>query len=942
MEQPIKYSDLIQPDDSIEKLIRQLDEANDAYTNIGNSIKAEAERISQAMTTISGATSQGRNATRGYSQDAEKLLKAERDLNFARSETARKIAELNAEKKTEQTITKLTVQLNRAAEGSYEALSAQYGLNKVRLNAMTEAERQNTEQGRKLEKETKDIYDRMNELQKATGKYTLEVGNYEKAVGQLMGVQGRWMNNLQMLNGLFAGGLTNGIKAAGSAVAGFGKQLLALMANPVVALIAAVAAAFMALSKAISTSEENTRALQRIMAPFERILTGVLNVLQETAGFILKVVEGFENVAMAASRFAERLPIVGKYLRDVNNAMAENVRLTREKQELEDLERNYSVQNAVAARNAAKFRADAEKTSDPKRRAQLLKMAQAEQQKAMYNELQLAKKDIAIKEAKVKQSQNDKKTNEEIAQARAKVYQAEEKYYQLQIRMNSKLRRENDKANKSGAPSGGGGNSLKQLEDEGKKRVEILREIEDVTLANMEDGFDKQYRLTVVKYDRQIEDLRDRMNTETDMREEYARLIEQLETQKYIKLSDIVQKYADEERKISEKTQKDKQAQEEKDKRYANELMQTQIDVANKENELAQLQIDNMDTSEREKTRLRIDAEKQRLQKIYDLNVAAGKDIGSLEMKMLREQMESLNQEAEKNRKYQDIYDLMGFNLSDEKKEAINMAFSSALDSLNEYINAWVEAANRKVELANREVDASKAALDAEIEARNKGYANNVEMANKELQTAKKNQQKALKEQEEAQKAQEIIKSAQQVANLITATSLIWAQLGFPWAIPAIAIMWGSFAAAKIKAMTLAGSGSSSTQYGEGTVELLQGGSHQSGNDIDLGRKKDGTRRRAEGGEFFAVINKRNSRRFRRYIPDVINSFNDGTFAEKYLKAYPQQGGITVMMQQGQDISRLSDDVNAIRRQGERRVYIDQDGNVIEEYKNIKRKILKS
>ena len=942
MEQPIKYSDLIQPDDSIEKLIRQLDEANDAYNNIGNSIKAEAERISQAMTTISGATSQGRNATRGYSQDAEKLLKAERDLNFARSETARKIAELNAEKKTEQTITKLTVQLNRAAEGSYEALSAQYGLNKVRLNAMTEAERQNTEQGRKLEKETKDIYDRMNELQKATGKYTLEVGNYEKAVGQLMGVQGRWMNNLQMLNGLFAGGLTNGIKAAGSAVAGFGKQLLALMANPVVALIAAVAAAFMALSKAISTSEENTRALQRIMAPFERILTGVLNVLQETAGFILKVVEGFENVAMAASRFAERLPIVGKYLRDVNNAMAENVRLTREKQELEDLERNYSVQNAVAARNAAKFRADAEKTNDPKRRAQLLKMAQAEQQKAMYNELQLAKKDLDIKEAKAKQSQNDKKTNEELAQARARVYQAEEKYYQQQIRMNSKLRRENDKANKSGAPSGGGGNSLKQLEDEGKKRVEILREIEDVTLANMEDGFEKQYRLTVVKYDRQIEDLRERMNTETDMREEYARLIEQLETQKYIKLSDIVQKYADEEKKIAEKTQKDKQTQEEKDKRYANELMQTQIDVANKENELAQLQIDNMDTSEREKTRLRIDAEKKRLQKIYDLNVAAGKDIGSLEMKMLREQMESLNQEAEKNRKYQDIYDLMGFNLSDEKKEAINIAFSSALDSLNEYINAWVEAANRKVELANREVDASKAALDAEIEARNKGYANNVEMANKELQTAKKNQQKALKEQEEAQKAQEIIKSAQQVANLITATSLIWAQLGFPWAIPAIAIMWGSFAAAKIKAMTLAGSGSSSTQYGEGTVELLQGGSHQSGNDIDLGRKKDGTRRRAEGGEFFAVINKRNSRRFRRYIPDVINSFNDGTFADKYLKAYPQQGGITVMMQQGQDISRLSDDVNAIRRQGERRVYIDQDGNVIEEYKNIKRKILKS
>jgi chromosome segregation ATPase len=94
MEQPIRYVDLIQPDDSISTLIKQLDEANDAYNNLGASIKAEASRISAAMTTISGATNEGRAATRGYSDDAQKLLKAERDLNFARSETARKIAEL--------------------------------------------------------------------------------------------------------------------------------------------------------------------------------------------------------------------------------------------------------------------------------------------------------------------------------------------------------------------------------------------------------------------------------------------------------------------------------------------------------------------------------------------------------------------------------------------------------------------------------------------------------------------------------------------------------------------------------------------------------------------------------------------------------------------------------------------------------------------------------
>lgn len=936
MEQPIKYSDLILPDDSIEKLIRQLNEATEAYNRLGNSIKAEAERLSNAMSTISGATAQGRNATRGYSQDAERLLKAERELNFARSETARKIAELNAEKRNENTITKLTVQLNRSAEGSYNALSAQYSLNKVRLNAMTEAERQNTEAGKKLEQETREIYERMNELQKATGKYTLQVGNYERALGSLTGIQGRWLTNLQTIDGLFKGGLQQGIKSAGTAVAGFGKQLLALLANPIVAIIAAVAAAFMALSKAISTSEENTRALERIMAPFERLLTGILNVLQETAGFILRVVEGFENMAMAASRFAERLPVVGKYLRDVNNAMAENVRLTREKQELEDMERNYSVQNALAARNAAKFRADAEKTDDPKRRAQLLKMAQAEQQKAMYNELQLARKDLDIKKAKAKQSQNDAKTNEELAQARARLYQVEERYYQQQVRMNSKLCRENTKANNTGTASGGGSN-LKQLEDDGKKRIEIIRQIEDVTLANMEDGFDKQYRLTVVKYDRQIEDLRERMQTEVGMREEYARLIEQLEVQKAIKLSEIVQKNADEETKSIEKVEKEKREMEEKRKRDARQAMQVEMDVVNKENELRQLEIDNMETSEREKTRLRIEAEKERIKKIYQLNVAAGKDLNSLEMQILREQMKQLEQETEKNNKGKNLFERLGINLTEEQQEALDTAFDYSLQSLQNYMQAWQEAADRKVEMANREVDAAKSALDAEIEARNNGYANNVEMAQKELQNAKKNQEKALREQERAQKAQILLDTALQASNLVTATTEIL-KLGFPWFIPALAIMWGTFAAAKIKALTMT---KSSEEYGEGTVELLQGGSHQSGNDVDLGRKKDGTRRRAEGGEFFAVINKRSSRRFRREIPDVINAFNNGTFAEKYMRAYPQTAGVTVV-QNTTDIRQLQDDVSAIRRQGDRRTYFDSDGNMIEEYKNVRRKILKS
>ena len=149
--------------------------------------------------------------------------------------------------------------------------------------------------------------------------------------------------------------------------------------------------------------------------------------------------------------------------------------------------------------------------------------------------------------------------------------------------------------------------------------------------------------------------------------------------------------------------------------------------------------------------------------------------------------------------------------------------------------------------------------------------------------------------------------------------------------------MWGSFAYAKIKAVQ-----ATRQEYGEGTVELLEGGSHASGNDIDLGYDpKTRKHRRAEGGEFFAVVNKRNSRRYRNVIPDVINSFNDGTFADKYQKTSQVMDGMAVkVIQSGTDVSLLERKVEEIRKQGERQVYADGDSIIIR-YKNLTQRIRK-
>lgn len=926
---PIKYSDLIQPDDSISNLVKQLDEANDAYNNIGNSIKAEAQRIASAMQVISGATQQGRNATRGYSEDAQKLLKAQQDLNFARSETARKIAELNAMKKDEQTITKLTVQLNRAAEGSYEALSAQYGLNKVRLNAMTEAEREQTEMGRKLVAETRDIYERMSELQKATGKYTLEVGNYEKYIGQLMGTQGRWMQNLQQLSSMFQGGFQQGVKAAGQAISGLSKQLLKLLMNPIVAIIAAIAAAFMALSKAITSSEANTRALERIMAPFKGIMEALLGVIQDIASWLLKGVEAIVNFTGSVVRLAEKLPLVGKAMKDVNDKVAENIRLTKERQRLEDQERRWSEQNAKLMASAAKFRADAEKTNDPKRRAKLFKMAQAAETTAFNNEYQHQKEVLDNMEKQAALNQTDAETMKKLSEQRVKVYNLEEQHWQRQMALNKKLRKENEKMDRS--ESGGGGESAAEhAQKVAENLIAIQQKTQDIRISLLEDGFTREADVININYDRQIEQLMERAEKEVKLRGVINEQIIALESARHKELADLVTKYAEKAKQEQEKIDQAK-------KKATEDAYRTQADAINKEAQLQQLIIGNMSVNAKKKEELSLQAEKERLQKIYDLNVKAGKDLTSLEMKTLQEQIKAADAQIKKAKKPQDLYDVLGLSLDDDKKKVINDSFDFALEQLNAYMDAWVQAAEKKVAMADKDVENAQRVLDAEREARANGYASNVEYAQKELDMAKQNQQKALREQERAQKAQQAVASVMQMTNLITATALIWSQLGFPWAIPATAVMWGSFAAAKIKAAQMTSTGSE--EYGEGTVELLQGGSHQSGNDVDLGKKKDGTRRRAEGGEFFAVINKRNSRKYRSVIPDVIRAFNSGTFEQKYIGAY--QGAADIQMTDGSsvDLGNLKNDVSAIREQGEHRTYTDGKGTHVV-YKNLHRVIL--
>lgn len=1212
---PIKYSDLISPDNSITDLIKQLDELSDTYTNALKNIKAEAIQLADILKKVSGATEDGRKTTKKAADDAERLARAQRDLAFAESENAKKLAELKLAQQEANQINKLIVKINQSAEGSYNRLSAQYSLNKIYLNNMTKAERENTEEGRKLVAQTKEIYEEMKRLQEATGKFQLNVGNYTEASDAIIAYGDKLKETLglnsafgESLLALGRGGAESKavFTAIGDGAKALGKTLLGLLSNPVFLAIAGIAAAGAAFKWWYDYNAglvEATRLTQQFTGKSGDDLKAFRNEVQAVAdsfnadfretliatnalskqfgisanealqlvkdGFLaggdangefldtLKEYPAyFKEAGISADQFVAIVTQTNKMgifsdkgvdaikeanlrLREMTTATAaalDGIGISSEQVQKDlqtgtkttfDVIQDVSAKLAELPDNAATVGAaiadifggpgedaglqylrtlkDISTNMDEvKGKAGVLAQLQEEQLQSqielqnalselfdatggnfetlttqakvfvnqgltaiikgvidiinyfieLYNESVLIRAiwngivagfkttfdtlgnlfgffiDIvkatgtALKGAFTLDFDEVKKGLADYAAAygnlvKAQVKDITENFQEGLDGMQKKIKpltipvsvgdtptpQTDNKPvttqNPTVTPSGksdaekAAEQQAKQIEAAYKKNLEATRKLQDAQLQLETDEWAKRRQQTQYQYSRQIEDLQHQLQTEKDLNETGRQAInatitvlEQQQTEALLKIEQDrqLQELALQKESIELRLQAVKEGSEQerqlrmqllenerqtallqnqqkpigqqqdaaainasfdaKGAGITDEYLQAQLQIFDQQQALAQSEFDLLRNSEARKTQFRLQAEKERLQKVLELNQQAANKLSDVEVQTIQNTIKKIDQEIEQSKGEErgtDIYGLFGLNLDDDQKEAINTSMQYALDALNTFTAARVAAADAAVEQADKEVSAAQSALDAELEARANGYANNVVQAQKELDLAKKNQEKALKEQQKAQKQQAAIQTLQQIGNMVTATALIWSQLGFPFAIPAIAVMWASFAASKIKAAQLAkqtGETGGTETYGDGTVELLEGGSHQSGNDIDLGTKPDGTRRRAEGGEFFAVINKRSSRRFRKIIPDVINSLNNGTFAHKYLKSYSDGDGLTLNVTgQSPDLRNLSDDVREIKEQNRRRVYVDGDGNTIESYKNLKRKI---
>ena len=100
---------------------------------------------------------------------------------------------------------------------------------------------------------------------------------------------------------------------------------------------------------------------------------------------------------------------------------------------------------------------------------------------------------------------------------------------------------------------------------------------------------------------------------------------------------------------------------------------------------------------------------------------------------------------------------------------------------------------------------------------------------------------------------------------------------------------------------------------------------------------------RAEGGEALAIVNKRQTRRYKRILPDVIDSLNRGTFEDKYLNAFGNSEELNISLNSDRsiDLTNIENDVRSIKKQNETRYYTMPDGTIVIQHKNVKRVIRK-
>lgn len=465
--------------------------------NSNKGLEAENKTLQKSMDDLA---KQGKSNTDEYKAYSAQLK--ENTTTIAANNEAIKAA--NKEVSNQSRTIQNNIKFQKENTDSIQAMRAQLSLMKQEYYAMSKAERESADGGVALQKSIKSLNDDISKAEQSIGVFGRNVGNYEGAINSaigankgLLGQLSAMQNQAKATGQSFGTVLVNGIKSVGNA-------FKSLLANPIVLTLAAIVAVIATLTKAIKGNEEQTRKLQVLMAPLNRAMEALKSVLQGVADGLIAVIGWLSKMAGGVAKALEKLPFVGKYIKEANEATAEAIQLEKDKQALQDAERNNLLEQAKTAEKVSELRAkiaQKDKYSADERIKMTNEAADAERKQAEEN-IRIAEEKLRIAKVEASYNKNSKEANEELIRLEAEVINQ-------RTRMNDQIR-SLEKQRQTAITQIAA--EQKSADDERMKREQAYqklvedgrKKIRDLTLELMADGQEKEIALRKKQLDDEL------------------------------------------------------------------------------------------------------------------------------------------------------------------------------------------------------------------------------------------------------------------------------------------------------------------------------------------------------------------------------------------------------------------------------------------------------
>lgn len=315
------------------------------------------------------------------------------------------------------------------------------------------------------------------------------------------------------------GGISGAFKSAGAAVKSFGKELMALLANPVVLTITGIVLVLMKLADQFKKNDEAMTALQSVFAAFKPILDLVNRAFQAIVEVLGKALAGIGNF----------LTTVMSVIPGLKNYAAAEQDVVKSTDALEESERKYTVNHSKREKEIAELNAmaaDSETYSFKERKEFMEQAAKLEEEdlveaKANAEEkLRIRRQEMAMnmgfaeftEEVYMKMSDEMK---DELANLEAMVNNAEKAYNDGMRSINKKMSsftKQEESEQKARA---------KAAADSAKERLkneeEALKKLKDLMIKGIADIRAQEYSIEKENGERAINDLKKRLAEEKNL-----------------------------------------------------------------------------------------------------------------------------------------------------------------------------------------------------------------------------------------------------------------------------------------------------------------------------------------------------------------------------------------------------------------------------------------